>query len=84
MMFGYRGGSAVLMIVGMLVFLGLLIWAVYAFLGGDSRRASGRGEPRPSSVTASEILDGRLARGEINSEEHRQLVDTIRARAERS
>jgi uncharacterized membrane protein len=81
MMFGYGGGSAVLMVVGMLVFLGLLIWAVYAFMGGDSRRAFGRGS-RTSSATAREILDGRLARGEINTDEHRHQVDTIGAGAE--
>jgi hypothetical protein len=42
MMFGYGGAWAVLMVIGMLVFFGLLIWAVFAFRSRGSRRA-----PRP-------------------------------------
>ena len=79
MMFGYGGAWAVLMVVGMLVLLGLLIWAVYAVVGGESRQGFGRGDSKSSSPTAREVLDERLARGEINTDEYRHLVDTISA-----
>jgi putative membrane protein len=62
-----------LMWVGMLVFWGLLIWAVYALITTGTRRPPGRDE----GGQARRILAGRLARGEIDAEEYRRLRDLI-------
>jgi len=80
MMFGYGAGWSVLMVVGMLVFFGFLVWGTYALFGATSRGGYGPG-PGSSSSTAREILDGRLARGEINTDEYRRLVDAMSAGA---
>ena len=77
MMFWYGGHWAFwevgLMWIGMLAFSGLLIWAVYALVMNATRtppRDDDGGEAR-------RILDQRLARGEIDSEEYRRLRDLI-------
>ena len=62
-----------LMWVGMLVFWGLLIWAVYALAKNSTRRP-----PRDDDGgEARRILDHRLARGEIDAEEYRRLRGLI-------
>jgi putative membrane protein len=82
MMFWYGGGwewwQAGLMWVGMIAFWGLLIWAVYALVTGANRR---RGPETPGEEQrggdAQRILDQRLARGEIDSDEYRRLRDAL-------
>ena len=76
MMFGYGGGWAVMMVIVMVSFFGLLVWATYALVGSGSQRRSGDGSRSPS-VTPREVLDGRLARGEINPDDYKQLVDAM-------
>ena len=65
-----------LMSVGMVAFWGLIIWAVWALMTNFARR--------PGSETPSrgpkEILDDRLARGEIDPEEYQRMRDRIRGR----
>ena len=77
MMFWYGGGWAfwevALMWVGMIAFWGLLIWGVYALITNATRRSGP--EHRPDD--ARRILDGRLARGEIDAEDYRRLRDVI-------
>jgi len=59
--------------VGMLVFWGLLIWAIYALVTNSTRRP-----PRDDDGgEARRILAERLARGEIDGEEYRRLRDLI-------
>jgi putative membrane protein len=77
MMFWYSGHwpfwEVGLMWAGILVFWGLLIWAVYALITNTTRRSprdDDRGEAR-------RILDQRLARGEIDAEEYRRLRDLL-------
>ena len=77
MMFWYGGGWAfwqvALMVVGMVVFWALVIWAVYALVAGTGRwtgTGHGGGGPR-------QILDERLARGEIDADEYRRLRDLL-------
>jgi len=77
MMFWYGGHWAFwqvgLMWVGMLVFWGLLIWAIYALVTNSTRRP-----PRDDDGgEARRILAERLARGEIDGEEYRRLRDLI-------
>ncbi len=65
--------QASLMWVGMIVFWGLLIWAIYALITAATRKP-----PRQDS-SAREILDQRLARGDIDEAEYQRLRDLIRS-----
>lgn len=73
MMFWNGGGwmwwQAGLMWVGMIVFWGLLIWAVYALITNLTRKQG----PGYQGGDARSILDARLARGEISAEEYQRL-----------
>ena len=77
MMFWYGGHWAFwqggLMWLGMLVFWGLVIWAIYALVKNLTRKTpdSDRGGD------ALRILDQRLARGEIDADEYQRLRDLI-------
>ncbi len=65
----WQGG---LMWIGMLVFWGLLIWGAYALVTNLTRKPG-----PPDSGGARQILDQRLARGEISPEEYQRLRDLI-------
>lgn len=58
---------------GMIAFWGLVVWAIWYFLTTGTRRPERGG--RPGDARA--ILDERLARGEINTEEYRRLRDLM-------
>ena len=81
MMFWNGGGwawwQAGLMWVAMIAFWALLIWAVYALVTSATRRAGDaeRGGRQPGD--ASRILDERLARGEIDTEEYQRLREVL-------
>lgn len=62
-----------LLIVGLVV--GLVIWAVRAF--GDQDRSTGPGR---AGESAREILDRRLACGELTAEQYAQLRDALESR----
>jgi len=68
MMGSYGNGMGSLGWLGMGVFwlllLGLIVWLVIRLLPGSSGRTS-----RPSGESAAEILDRRMARGEIDVSE---------------
>jgi len=89
MMFWNGGGwawwQAGLMWAGMIAFWGLLIWLVYALFTGAARRADhpGDGREQPGG-DALRILDERLARGEIDTEEYRRLREVLDGGAGRS
>jgi putative membrane protein len=74
MMFWNGGGwpfwEAALMRVAMIAFWGLLIWAVYALVTSAQRRG-----PGSLGQGARQVLDERLARGEIDVEEYQRLRD---------
>ena len=78
MMFWYGGHwafwQASLMWLGMIVFWGLLAWAIYALVIAATRKPP-RGEHY--GADARRILDQRLARGEIDQEEYRRLRELI-------
>lgn len=90
MMFWYGGDwgwawwQAGLMWLVMIAFWALLIWAVYALVTGVMRRGGGpgRGERPPGDVRR--ILDERLARGEIDTEEYQRLRDVLDGASGRS
>jgi putative membrane protein len=75
---GWAFWQVALMWVGMIAFWGLLIWALYALITGASRRTGqgpSAGEHRGDD--ARRILDERLARGEIDTDEYRRLRDAL-------
>ncbi len=78
MMFWYGGHwafwQASLMWAGMIVFWGLLAWAIYALI------TTARKPPeKDHGGDALRILDQRLARGEIDATEYQRLRDLITA-----
>jgi len=80
MMFWYGGHWAFwqvsLMWVGMIVFWGLLIWAVYALIKAATRGPA-RHRDEDGASGARPILDERLARGEIDEAEYQRLLDLL-------
>lgn len=84
MMFWYGGHwafwEASLMWIGMILFWGLLIWAVYALVTTAGRRPP-RHDGDGGGNGARKILDERLARGEIDEVEYRRLRRLIDAGA---
>ena len=89
MMFWYGGGwpfwEVALMWIGMIAFWGLLIWAVYALITSATRRPGPGGQSGDQrGDDARSILDQRLARGEIGTEEYQQLRDALAAGEGRS
>jgi putative membrane protein len=85
MMFWYGGGwawwQAGLMWIAMIAFWVFVVWAIYALVTGITRRSGepGRGGQQPGD--ARRILDERLARGEIDTEEYRRLRDVLEGKA---
>lgn len=71
------GGGGAMFGFGMLlwiVILGLIIWAVVQ----ATNRSAQHGPTHPSSTQSTkEILDARLARGEISVDEYKKLRETI-------
>jgi putative membrane protein len=61
-------GWWVLMTGGMIIFWGLVIWAVISVL---------RNRGTANAATPRELLDSRLARGEISIEEYRRLREAL-------
>jgi putative membrane protein len=89
MMFWNGGGwpfwEVALMWVGMIAFWGLLIWAVYALVTQATRRPGAEaGGKEHRSDDAQRILDERLARGEIDTDEYRRLRDALASGDDRS
>jgi putative membrane protein len=89
MMFWNGGGwawwQAGLMWLAMIAFWALLIWAIYALITSVTRRQD---QPEPDERRqpgdARRILDERLARGEIGTEEYRRLLDVLEGGTGRS
>jgi putative membrane protein len=80
MMFGhgYGGGWPVweiaFMWIVMIAILGLLAGGIYALAGGSRRRHNELGE---GAEDPAQILDERLARGEIDADEYAQLREAL-------
>lgn len=64
--------QASLMWLGMIVFWGLLAWAIYALVTAATRKP-----PRGDGDSARDILDQRLARGDIDEAEYQRLRDLL-------
>jgi uncharacterized membrane protein len=86
MMFGYGGmgdgwpvWAVALMWIGMLAFLGVLIWVGYTLMTrqAQQRRGDQGAHERRGGADAREVLDERLARGEIDAAEYQRLRGLI-------
>ncbi len=81
MMFWYGGGWAfwqvALMWVVMIAFWGLIIWGAWALITGAIRRQGGQERGDGKDGSARQILDERLARGEIDIAEYQRLSEVI-------
>jgi uncharacterized membrane protein len=87
-MFGYGGAgggwpvwAVALMWIGMLAFVGVLIWIGYALTTRQhqQRRGDGGAQERRSGADARGVLDERLARGDIDAAEYQKLRGLIAA-----
>jgi uncharacterized membrane protein len=88
MMFGYGGAgggwpvwAVALMWIGMLAFLGVLIWVGYTLMTRQhqQRRGEHGAQERRNGADARGVLDERLARGEIDGAEYQRLRSLIAA-----
>lgn len=77
-MFEYGSGSSgwgiALMSLVMIAFWGLAIWVIFSMVAGRSNRRRERGPD-----DARTILNQRLAKGEIDSDEYRKFSDLLDA-----
>jgi putative membrane protein len=67
--------QAALMSLGMVIFWGLLIWGLYVLITGNSRHSAIH-HPRLGD-DARQILDQRLARGEIDLDQYHRLIEAL-------
>jgi putative membrane protein len=78
MMFGYHDGSGwggwVLMVLAMVVFWGLVVWAILALFRSGPTPGIG---PDEAAADPRRILDERFARGEIELEEYQVCRDAL-------
>ena len=67
-------------IISMVLFWGVLVLAIAAAVRYLDRGRPERSSPRPPAPppTAEQVLAGRFARGEIDADEYRQRLDTLR------
>jgi len=66
-------------IISMILFWGVLVLAIAAAVRHLDRGRQGRSSPeRPAPPTAEQVLADRFARGEIDADEYRQRLDTLR------
>jgi putative membrane protein len=77
------GWGYALGIIGMVLFWTVLVLAIAAAVRYLDRKRRESFPPPPPPPTAQQVLAERFARGEIDADDYRQLLDTLR-RAERS
>jgi len=70
------GGGWIVMLVVSAALIGLVAFALVRLLGGGRGASDDGGEPE-SERTPREILDRRLASGEIDAETHRAVADRL-------
>jgi putative membrane protein len=80
-MHSFGWGWWLLMSIGMVAFWGLVIWGIVALVRGGG---SGHGHDASDSDRPLDIVQRRLARGEISTEEYEELRDALLARREKT
>ena len=71
---GMAWGGWLVMLLGMVAFWGLVVWAVVVLFRGTRSV-----DTRPPSHDPLDTLDERFARGEIDETEYRARADVLRA-----
>jgi putative membrane protein len=74
--FGWAGW--LVMSIGMVAFWALVIWGILVLVRGTSQT------PRPEAERPLDLLQKRLARGEISVEEYERLRDALIGRREKT
>jgi putative membrane protein len=72
------GWGYALGIIGMVLFWAVLVLAIAAAIRYLDRRRHETFPPPPRPPTAEQVLAERFARGEIDADEYRQRLDTLR------
>lgn len=67
------------LVIGVLVLIGGLVWAIVAT--SADRRNQPSVTPAAGSAMARQILDERYARGELDTQEYRERMQTLGGRA---
>jgi len=75
---GVGWGGWLVMVVGMVAFWGLVVFAVVTIFGKSD---SDSGSADPGGSRPLDILDARFARGEIDESEYRARTDVLRSTA---
>ncbi len=76
---GTHWGLWIVMVVAMLVFFGILAWAVVSIIRQRDAHASGRSQPPPGAGSDPlRILDERFARGEIEVDDYTRRRDLLK------
>ncbi len=78
-MHGIGWGWWLLMSFGMVAFWGLVIWGIVALVRGENL-----GSRQPEDDRPLDVLQRRLARGEISVEEYEELRDALIGRRDKS
>lgn len=71
---GGGGGGWIVMLVVLAAVIGLVVFAIVRLFGGGHGAIGGAVE---ADSTARDMLDRRLARGEIDPETHRAIADRL-------
>ena len=73
---GGGGGGWIVLLVVMAVLIGLAVFAIVRLFGGG-HGATGDGGLTEADSTPRDLLDRRLARGEIDPETHEAIADRL-------
>ena len=73
---GGGGGGWIVMLVVLAALIGLVVFAIVRLFGGG-HGATGDGGAVEADSTARDLLDRRLARGEIDPETHSAIADRL-------
>jgi putative membrane protein len=73
-----NGAGYVLMVLGMVVFWGMIIAAIALVLRRSAPTADGVGEPAPALRTPEQVLATRFASGEVDESEFASRLATLR------
>ena len=71
---GFRGGH-ILMMLAMVILCGLVVWAILS----RNRHSSHHATAIPSAQSAQNILNERLAKGEISEDEFKSRSEVLKA-----
>lgn len=77
---GLNGWGYVLMSVSMVLFWGVVILGIVALVRYLARSAQPNADAGAPRLTAEQVLAERFARGEIDEQEYRSRMDTLRDR----